>query len=199
LGWFLSDVKGYKQVTHTGGLEGIVTQVTLLPELNLGIVVLTNQQSGAAFNAITNTIKDAYLKIEYKDYVKIFSEREKNNIAEADKVTTEVWAKIAENQKNKVKIDAKNFTGTYKDNWFGNITISEKKGKMYFNSERSPQLAGEIFFYKDNTFAVKWFNRSFNADALITFSENNTNIKMAAISELTDFSYDFQDLDFYKK
>ncbi len=199
LGWFLSDVKGYKQVTHTGGLEGIVTQVTLIPELNLGIVVLTNQQSGAAFNAITNTIKDAYLKIEYKDYVKIFSEREKNNIAEADKVTTEVWAKIAENQKNKVKVEAKNFTGTYKDNWFGNITISEKKGKMYFNSERSPQLAGEIFFYKDNTFAVKWFNRSFNADALITFSENNTNIKMAAISELTDFSYDFQDLDFVKK
>ena len=199
LGWFLSDVKGYKQVTHTGGLEGIVTQVTLIPELNLGIVVLTNQQSGAAFNAITNTIKDAFLKIEYKDYVALYSQREKDNIAQADKVTTEVWAKITENQKNKVKVDVKNYTGTYKDNWFGNITITEKKGKMYFQSERSPQLAGEIFFYKDDTFAVKWFNRSFNADALITFSENNTRIKMGAISELTDFSYDFQDLDFYKK
>jgi hypothetical protein len=52
----LSDVKGYKQVTHTGGLEGIVTQTTYIPELQLGIIVL-NQQSGAAFNAITNTIK----------------------------------------------------------------------------------------------------------------------------------------------
>ena len=57
-----------------------------------------------------------------------------------------IQTKIDENQKNKVKVEAKNFTGTYKDNWFGNITISEKKGKMYFNSERSPQLAGEIFF-----------------------------------------------------
>jgi CubicO group peptidase (beta-lactamase class C family) len=199
LGWFLSDVKGYKQVTHTGGLEGIVTQVTLIPELNLGIVVLTNQQSGAAFNAITNTIKDAYLKIDYKDYVKILSDKEKNNIAEADKVTTEVWAKIEDNKKQKVKVEAKNYVGTFKDNWFGNITISEKKGKMYFNSERSPQLAGEIFFYKDNTFAVKWFNRSFNADALLTFSANKTNIKMVAISELTDFSYDFHDLDFNKQ
>jgi hypothetical protein len=55
----LSDVKGYKQVTHTGGLEGIVTQTTYIPELQLGIIVLTNQQSGAAFNAITNTIKTA--------------------------------------------------------------------------------------------------------------------------------------------
>jgi hypothetical protein len=51
--------KGYKQVTHTGGLEGIVTQTTYIPELQLGIIVLTNQQSGAAFNAITNTIKTA--------------------------------------------------------------------------------------------------------------------------------------------
>ena len=56
LGWFLSDVKGYKQVTHTGGLAGIVTQVVMFPELNLGILVFTNQQSGAAFNAISNII-----------------------------------------------------------------------------------------------------------------------------------------------
>jgi hypothetical protein len=65
----LSDVKGYKQVTHTGGLEGIVTQTTYIPELQLGII-LTNQQSGAAFNAITNTIKDSYLDIDSEDYVK---------------------------------------------------------------------------------------------------------------------------------
>lgn len=198
LGWFLSDVKGYKQVTHTGGLEGIVTQVTLFPELNLGIVVLTNQQSGAAFNAITNTIKDAFLKIEYKDYVTLYSQREKENVAKADKETTEVWAKIEENQKNNIKLPTKNYIGTYKDNWFGNVSITEKKGKLYFNSERSPQLAGEIFFYKDNTYVVKWFNRSFNADAFLIFSENNTKLKMAAISELTDFSYDFQDLEFTK-
>src|SRR6516225_9240825 len=56
LGWFLSDVHGYKHCSHTGGLAGIVTQVTLIPELKLGIIVFTNQQSGTAFSAITNTI-----------------------------------------------------------------------------------------------------------------------------------------------
>ena len=196
LGWFLSDVKGYKQVSHTGGLEGIVTQVTMIPELNLGIVVLTNQQSGAAFSAITNTIKNSYLNIEYKDYVAFFSKREKDNIAEADKTTEEVWATIAKNQIDKVKFEFKKIIGTYKDNWFGKIIISEKQGKFYFNSERSPQLSGEILFYKENIYVVKWNNRSFNADAFITFSPNYSNIKMKAISSLTDFSYDFHDLDF---
>jgi CubicO group peptidase (beta-lactamase class C family) len=202
LGWFLSDVKGYKQVTHTGGLEGIVTQTTLFPELNLGIVVLTNQQSGAAFTAITNTIKDTYLNIPYTNYVELYSKREKDNISEADKTTDKVWAAISKNQKDKVKIDSKKYTGFYVDNWFGQIELSEKKGKLFFKSIRSPKLVGEVFFYKDNTFVVKWDNRSFNADAFLFFEIDESGkldaIKMKPISELTDFSYDFQDLDFIR-
>ena len=202
LGWFLSDVKGYKQVTHTGGLEGIVTQTTLFPELNLGIVVLTNQQSGAAFTAITNTIKDSYLGIPYSNYVEIYSKREKDNIAVSDKTTTEVWTLVTKNLKEKKKIDCKKYTGLYVDNWFGKVELSEKKGILFFKSTRSPQLAGEVFFYKDNTFTVKWNTRSFNADAFLLFEMDETGksikLKMKPISDLTDFSYDFQDLDFVR-
>lgn len=42
LGWELRDVQGYLEVSHTGGLAGMVSQVTLLPEQHLGIIVLTN-------------------------------------------------------------------------------------------------------------------------------------------------------------
>ncbi|WP_188050121.1 serine hydrolase [Flavobacterium sp. GP15] len=202
LGWFLSDVKGYKQVTHTGGLEGIVTQVTLLPELNLGIIVLTNQQSGAAFRAITNTIKDSYLGIQPEDYVANYSKSLKENEESADKKTEAVWATIATNKKNKVKEDYKRILGTYKDNWFGEVAISEKKGKLYFASKRSPQLTGEVFFYKEGNYVVKWNNAYFHADAHLFFEYDATGkaarLTMKAISELTDFSYDFQDLDFSK-
>ena len=85
LGWFLSDVKGYKQVTHTGGLAGIVTQVVMFPELNLGIIVFTNQQSGAAFNAISYTIKDSYLGVGGYNWVKTMKERVDKGEAEAKK------------------------------------------------------------------------------------------------------------------
>jgi CubicO group peptidase (beta-lactamase class C family) len=200
LGWFLSDVKGYKQVTHTGGLEGIVTQVTLFPELNLGIVVLTNQQSGAAFSAITNTIKDSYLGVKSEDYVTVYSNRVKASEESADKVTDDVWATVAKNKKDKIKIDFKNYVGTYKDNWLGEITISEKKGKLLFACKRSPQLTGELFLYKDKNLVVKWNNAYFHADAHLFFEYDAAGkaiaIKMKPISELTDFSYDFQDLDF---
>ena len=100
----------------------------------------------------------------------------------------------------KIKIDFSNFTGTYSDNWFGDIVLSQKKGKLYFKSKRSPQLTGEVFFYKNGNFVVKWNNAYFNADAHLFFEFDATGkaigIKMKPISELTDFSYDFQDLDF---
>ncbi|MFT5252603.1 MAG: CubicO group peptidase (beta-lactamase class C family) [Flavobacteriales bacterium] len=202
LGWFLSDVKGYKQVTHTGGLEGIVTQTTYIPELQLGIIVLTNQQSGAAFNAITNTIKDSYLGVPSEDYVSIYSNRAKANEETADKTTDEVWTTVAQNKKNKVKVDLASITGTYQDKWFGDIVISEKKGELFFASTRSSQLSGEVFFYKEGNYVVKWNNAYLHADAhlFFTFDSNGkaTELKMNPISDLTDFSYDFQDLNFKK-
>lgn len=202
LGWFLSDVKGYKQVTHTGGLEGIVTQTTYIPELQLGIIVLTNQQSGAAFNAITNTIKDSYLGITSDDYVTTYSNQMKAHAASADKVTEDVWATVAKNKKEKIKGDYKAILGTYRDNWFGEVVISEKKGRVFFASKRSSQLKGEVFFYKKGNYVVKWDNAYFHADAHLLIETNDAEIvsglKMNAISELTDFSYDFQDLDFKK-
>lgn len=195
LGWQLTDINGHLQVSHTGGLDGIVTQVLMIPDQDLGIIVLTNQQSGAAFMAISNSIKDSYLKLPSFDHITNLSKDLHQKEDDADKITTEVWATIAKNQKNKIKPNLKNYVGSFYDNWFGMIHLTQKNGKFYFDSERSPQLSGEVFFYKDQTFVVKWFNRSFLADSFLIFSDLN-HIKMNAVSPLTDFSYDFHDLDF---
>ncbi|WP_428663609.1 serine hydrolase [Runella sp.] len=204
LGWGLTDVKGYKQATHTGGLAGIVTQVTLLPELKLGIIVFTNQQSGAAFTSVTNTIKDSYLGVKGIDRVKENHDRMLRNEAEAKKITGEIWRDIEAQQKaNTGKTDASLFTGTYQDQWFGDVVISVKNGKLWFDSKRSFQLTGELFPYKGNTLIVKWTERSMDADAYVMFELDNegkaSGFKMKAISPLTDFSFDFHDLDFKVK
>jgi hypothetical protein len=111
-----------------------------------------------------------------------------------------IWREIEMVQKSgKEKPDINLFTGTYRDVWFGDVVISVKNGKPWFDSKRSPKLTGEIFYYKGNTFVVKWRDRSMDADAYLNFSldENGkgSGIKMRAISPLTDFSYDFHDLD----
>jgi len=58
LGFGIRDHRGHKMVTHTGGLPGYVSRLTMVPELKLGIAVLTNQEMGVAFESITARILD---------------------------------------------------------------------------------------------------------------------------------------------
>ena len=67
LGWNLSDARGYKVAEHTGGLPDMVTQVVLVPEQRLSIIVLTNQEAGLAFHAVSTTVLDHYLGVTGKD------------------------------------------------------------------------------------------------------------------------------------
>lgn len=200
LGWFLSDVKGYKQVTHTGGLAGMVTQVVMFPELQLGIIVFTNQQSGAAFNAISRTIQDSYLGVSGYDWVKIMKERVDKGEAEAKKIGEDV-EKDMQTQLSKAggKFNFQPYLGTFRDVWFGDIEISMKNGKAWLDCKRSPKLSGEVLPYKGNSLIVRWADRTLDADAYLMFTTDMdgkpSGLTMKAISPLTDFSFDFHDLD----
>jgi CubicO group peptidase (beta-lactamase class C family) len=200
LGWFLSDVKGYKQVTHTGGLAGMVTQVVMFPELQLGIIVFTNQQMGAAFNAISRTIQDSYLGVSGYDWVKIMKERVDKGEAEAKKIGDDV-EKDMQTQLSKVggKFNFQPYLGTFRDVWFGDIEISMKNGKAWLDCKRSPKLSGEVLPYKGNSLIVRWADRTLDADAYLMFTTDMdgkpSGLTMKAISPLTDFSFDFHDLD----
>lgn len=204
LGWFLSDVNGYFQATHTGGLLGIVSQVTIIPELDLGIIVLTNQQSGAAFNAITNSIKDSYFGIKDQDRIKQYNERRLAGERREDSIVLAVEKDIAAQLKSKSpKPDPANYMGTYEDPWFGDVIISNRNKQLHFKADKLSDLTGSMTFYKGTTYVVRWNDPSLKADAFVTFSLNTEGkakgFTMSAISPLTDFSYDFQDLDFKKK
>ncbi|QED36649.1 serine hydrolase [Antarcticibacterium arcticum] len=205
LGWNLSDVNGYKEVTHTGGLLGIVSQVTMIPQLELGIIVLTNQQSGAAFRSVTNSIKDAYFGIKGKDRIAQYHKNVLRNEKYSDSVVANVWKNVEAVQKNQKMSTAElsKYSGAYLDPWFGKVNILVKDGKLRFEAEKAPDLHGEMSFYKGNSFVVKWDDRSLNGDAFAVFSldrEGEANgFTMEPVSPMTDFSFDFQDLEFEKQ
>ncbi len=202
LGFFMQDIDGYKEISHTGGLEGMVTQIVMFPELRLGIIVLTNQQEPAAFISISNQIRDAYLGLPRKDWVRELIEENNRHKAEGKKITDSVWHEIKKAQEHPVQMNFGIYAGRYRDPWLGEINIEVKNGKFWFISKRSPKLSGELLPYHENSFVVKWNDRSMDADAFVIFRLNENGVaegmKMKAISPLTDFSYDFQDLDFKK-
>jgi CubicO group peptidase (beta-lactamase class C family) len=200
LGFVLRDAKGYLEVSHTGSLSGMVTQITMIPELKLGIIVLTNQQCGEAFETITNTILDSYFGIKGVDRLKQYHDSYLSSLAYAAGVTDKIWKEVeAKSNGNTTKPDFAIYTGSYRDNWFGTVVIEAAGDKLRFTSTRSPKISGELIYYKGNTFIAKWDDRSLDADAFVTFNtgvdEKASGMTMKAISPLTDFSFDFQDLD----
>lgn len=120
--------------------------------------------------------------------------------AEAKQINDEILASTkAQAAKSTTVFNIDQYAGTYRDNWFGDIVISNKNGKAWFESKRSPKLNGEIFPYKGNTLIVRWTDRSMDADAYLMFTTDMdgkpSGLTMKAISPLTDFSFDFHDLD----
>jgi len=198
LGWDILDKQGKIIVQHTGGLPGMLSRTILVPELSLGIVVLTNSlPGGGSYYSIPETILDSYLDIEKKDWIKDFSDLAKSSEGESDSVTNAVWEIV--NSNKSLPLNPNEFIGKYQDNWFGEIEITLRNEKLWFIAKRSPKLTGQMHFYKATTFAVKWEYTDMPCDAFATFNLNEegkaTSIKMKGISPNIDFSFDFHDLD----
>ena len=72
LGWFLQEYCGRKIVAHTGGVNGFVTSVTLIPEEKLGIIVFTNTDQNLFYDALKWDIMDAYFGKPYRNYSNVY-------------------------------------------------------------------------------------------------------------------------------
>ncbi len=196
LGLNIQDYRGRKVVTHTGGLPGYVSKVTRVPELGLGIAVLTNQESGEAFSAITYDIIDHYMGAPRTDWVDAFLKLRAREAAEVAKTMQQ--GKAARDASSKPSLPLEKYAGTYTDAWYGNIGIALEDGKLVMRFGHTPSLVGDMEHWQQDTFVVRWRDRETRADAFVTFAldpdGNVEQAKMRAVSPETDFSFDFQDL-----
>jgi len=195
-GWSLSDYRGEKLVWHTGGWPGMVSRVTLVPGRSLGVVVLTNQEVGAAFNAITMDVLDAYLDAPATDWVAAYAAA----VAKAQDKADEGWAahQAARDARSRPSLPLPGYAGTYRDPWYGEVFVEQAGGKLRLRFGKTAQLVGSMEHWQHDTFIVRWDDRSLNADAFVNFSLDPDGkvreVRMQPVSSLTDFSFDFQDL-----
>jgi CubicO group peptidase (beta-lactamase class C family) len=196
LGFAVNDYRGRRLVTHTGGLPGFVSRLTLVPELELGVVVLTNQESGDCFNAITAHVLDYYLGADSIDWVqayrKVMARRELSN------TEAETRARAARVESSRPSLPLASYAGTLRDRWYGDVEVAMENDALVLRFTRTPLLVGDLEHWQYDTFVVRFRDRELRADAFLTFSLGPDGAieqaKMRAVSPATDFSFDFQDL-----
>jgi CubicO group peptidase (beta-lactamase class C family) len=197
LGWGLRDYKGRKLVGHSGGVAGFVTRVLLVPEENLGIVILTNGEEGGAFESILYHVLDSYFGVPPTDWVAAFKAADEAGQKQAKELMSQGEKGRATNSKPSLPLEK--YAGVYSDAWYGPATIKQQGGGLVFTLDHTPNAVADLQHWQFDTFKAHWRDRTIE-DAFVTFALDPdgtiNHFTMAAVSPLADFSFDYQDLWF---
>ncbi len=183
LGWMLSEYAGRKIVSHTGGVNGFVTSVCLIPEEKLGIIVLTNTDANNFYEALRNEIEDAYLGLPYRNYSKFLLSYNSANEQKEIKEYKAIRDSIAQNPVAELPI--MQYAGNYVHEVYGKMYIKPEDGKLVMRFEHHKgrygilePLGGNRFFctYSDPIYGTKVLN----------FTVANKKVKSLTV-EVSDF------------
>jgi hypothetical protein len=159
--------------------------------------VLTSQEMGAAFEAITARILDHYVGAVPRDWITSWSDL----MALRDSVTAarDRSTASARDTTSRPALPLSGYAGTYRDAWYGDVEITEEDDGLAIQFSRTASLLGDLEHWQYDTFFVRWRDRELRADAFITFElatdGSVAGARMKAASPSVDFSYDFHDLD----
>jgi CubicO group peptidase (beta-lactamase class C family) len=196
LGLGVRDYRGRKVLTHTGGLPGYVSRVLLVPEAELGIAVLTNQESLRAVDAIVYHVVDHALGCRDRDWLAL--QRQAEAAARAQLAAAERKAAAARDPDAAPSLSLPRYAGTYRDAWCGDVVVAQDGEGLTLRFPHSPLLHGRLEPWQHDTFVVRWHDRSLRADAFVTFmltpEGGIDQVKMRPASPAVDFSFDFQHL-----
>ncbi len=154
LGWFLHDAEGKKVVTHDGGATGFLSKVMLVPEENFGIVILSNLDEQALYEALGMQLLNDLLK---QPYTNLSLSYHTSFLEDQNEKRTALAALRQKAQNYKVVSGAYTpFAGTYTNAVYGKISIEAKSSYAEILFQHHPQYTGKLVFTSATTFMLSY-------------------------------------------
>jgi len=171
----------------------------LLPELDVGFVVLSNGSSNAARNAVMNTLKYAWLPVKQRDWIAAYVALDE--LDEAAQATREADESAADPRPPAPPRPLAQYAGRYRDAWFGEATVTVTDAGLAFAADKSPKLSGPLEHVDGDTFVARWPDRSVGMDAWLRFEFDRRgalqSLRMNRVFDEPDATVDyFEYLDF---
>lgn len=192
LGWFVKNEFGVKQIYHSGGILGMLSLTTIIPEHRFAITVMSNQQAFGALTAITQEAIEDLLALPDRDWLAEEQEKYQQSMQEKAEFTVTTPADI------RAPLSLERYAGTYHDDWYGDVVITHQTDGLRIAFAHTPLLTGSLHHYNGDTFIVYWDEPLLEADAFIDFTVTRdnrvTDARLEAIAPFTDFSFDFHHL-----
>lgn len=191
LGWFVSDFAGNLLLDHSGAAPGAAADVGILPQKKAAVVVLINDMAPAP--AIANHFLARIIQgPAATDWIGDITARRavRRAAATSDQTPQHSYANPAR--------PLSEYVGTYKDRWYGNITVEKASDELVIHLTRSKILKGPLVSLGNDRFLARWPNRDIGADAIITFVTDQTGgirtMRLEPVNDRVDFSYNYRQL-----
>lgn len=195
LGWFIRYWNGKKLLNHGGGMPGMISDVSILPEENFGLVILSNAETGMV-TAIRNYIMETFVNREPKDWNKTMLEawqKREEGFAKEDKRREDIRVKDT-----KPSLPIEKYCGTYEDKMYGKAKIGIQDGVLYMQFIPTPSFKGKLNHYHFDTFFIDWED-DFLTRGWVKFEMDfNAEIKQFTIEVPNSPDFVFTELSFEK-
>ena len=194
LGWMLKDYEGYEIVSHTGGVNGFLSAVTLVPEANLGVVVLTNNDQNSMFQSVAAELVDAYLGLPYRDYSNLYHKNWKTH-HEADMTTLKA-------KQDSVAMglppahDLKEYAGRYIHPIYGAADLEVKGSSLVMKLEHHSNITATLGCLGGNRFLCDYHDAAYGIK-VFPFKEEDGKVRSFTLS-VADF-LEFTTYEFVKR
>lgn len=200
LGWNVSEYRGAMTISHAGGVPGMVTLFTIVPEKHVAFALFTNAEEPGALSSMQFRLLDHYLRLKSPDWIAAVHETFKERLEKAKQQLAAGKGEEEAKQGSKgPSLPMEKYAGRYRDAWYGTMTIERAGEGLSVRFDNTPSMTGKLEHVRYDTFRTRWTDRNIE-DAYVTFALNPDGsierMTMRAISPLADFSYDYQDLMF---
>lgn len=186
LGWFLKDAYGKKVVTHDGGANGFLSKTVLIPEENVGFVILTNSDAQYLYDALGRQLTDDVLGRPYSNYSsQYYAFFEKNHKEEVQEI------KGLRAQASKYKAAKGAYTklsGVYMNKVYGKITVTGKEKSAEVSFEFHPQYTGTIRFIGDAEALIEYNDPTLGSHS-IQVKDGTIEIKVSGFIDMDPYIF----------
>ncbi len=189
LGVLMTDYAGRQVYWHTGGAFGFVTNTCFVPEEKLAITILTNQDNQNFFEALRYQVLDAYLGVPYTDRSRFFLASARADEKKQDQELQALAERVARKTKPALPLSA--YTGTYRNEIYGTVSITPDGNGLKITFEHHPTLSARLDYMDNNTFRLTYSNQSYGIFPTKFMVKDNT------VSSVDIKASDFVEYDSY--
>ena len=132
----------------------MLSSTVLLPELGVGLAVMTNKLPNSAFLALTNTLIDRFCSASKQDWPALYAEvEEEGRQAQARARQKREESRVAGTQPG---LPLERTAGVYASDLLGEATVSRQNGGLVLQLAVHPSYRGRLEHWHYDTYRCIW-------------------------------------------